>query len=212
MASTLASEWTAFTTRLVGVEVTRMYKPSMHGAAIQFTVMDPVHRYELSCPRSNIRVCDAPEVWVDNARWTFSDFLQYFKPFSKHSGHFSWTGIKVTDVQMELQSTTAEDHHSNGPLKIELEWTVGPEEDSRVHKMNLESVYEELSTKFGRGKQWESEIGAYNKWETGGSRITGHMHAVPAVPCMELEGEAEAVKASDLLVAVHISARNEKST
>ncbi|KAL3675788.1 hypothetical protein R1sor_025736 [Riccia sorocarpa] len=110
MASTLASEWTPFTTKLVGVEVTRI----------------------------------SPEFWVDGTRWTFSKFVEYFQPFSKHSGDFSWTGIKVTDLHMEVQSMTAGDRHSNSPLKIELEWMVGPVKGSirsKVHKVVMKTTY-----------------------------------------------------------------------
>ncbi|KAL2608071.1 hypothetical protein R1flu_026644 [Riccia fluitans] len=77
-----------------------------------------------------------PDIWVDGCPWTFKRFEEDLRPFSKQSGDFSWTGVTITGVHMEVESLTAGNYHLNGPLKMQFEWAVGPDENSKIHKVS----------------------------------------------------------------------------
>ena len=80
---------------------------------------------------------EEPTVTVNGNKVSFEDFENQFRIFRRHSGNFSWTGVTVASLNMNVEGRVSGGDHVTGPLSITFDW----EHDGKMNKIVLKTSY-----------------------------------------------------------------------
>mmetsp|Transcript_4551 Transcript_4551/g.6919 ORF Transcript_4551/g.6919 Transcript_4551/m.6919 type:complete len:137 (-) Transcript_4551:142-552(-) len=104
-----------------GGKIVRINKPGR--AWLQLT---PSRRADTGLPAGHdIRFLKMPAISIDGEKITFEDFVELFTPFSKDPCDFTWRGITICSVEIDIQKTEPPKGSLLGPIKVELDWEHG---------------------------------------------------------------------------------------